>query len=150
MSRSDERADAARVLRDVRSTLAGVRKRCRQPNEIERQLQSLLNDIEGAEASVAYLPPVTSETVREIRNKLEVIARVLNIVEGHVSRRLKLTPAAYGIALLEFVSLLATKLDDAIDVIAEVERSLGTSALRRRTYPRTIDMPIRPDGRNTG
>jgi hypothetical protein len=145
MARSDERAESARVLRDVRSTLTQMRTLCRAPTEVESKLPSLVNDVEDAEAAVADLPAVTRETLREITNKLEVVFRVLDIIGGHIARRRALTPADYGVGLLEFVSVLGTKLDDAIDLVADVERSLGTSALRRQAHPRTIDVPIEPD-----
>jgi hypothetical protein len=150
MARHDERAESARVLRNVKNTLTRMRRLCREPTEIERRLPSLFNDVEGAEASIADLPLVTPETLREVRDKLEIVFRVLDIIRGHVSRRRALASADYGVGLLELVSTLATKLDIAIDFIANVEPSRGTSELRRNTHSRAINVSLDPSRWQTG
>jgi hypothetical protein len=149
MARSDERAESLRVLREVRSNLTQLRTLCRQPTQVERKLKVLIKDVANAEKAVKNLPGVTRETRRGIMNKLEVVVRVLDIIGGHRSRRQELKPADYSVGLLDLVDTLSTKLDDAIDFVANAEKGMGNWPLRRRAHP-TIDVRIESERRTAG
>ncbi len=138
------------MLREVQSTLTQMRTLCREPTKVQRKLQSLVKDVEDAETVVVDLPPVTPETLREVRSKLEMVFRILDVIGGHIARPRELTDANYWTGLSDLVSVLATKLDDAIDFVTGVADSLGTSALRRRAHPRAINVPIDPNRGQVG
>ena len=116
------------MLRAVETILIAMRRRCRRPQEVERDLQVLLKDIQKAEANVTELSREAAR--REITNKLEMVLRVLDVIEGHVETRASMPAAEYGLALVDFVAALGRKLDDAIEMVSyatEIE-SLSSAA----------------------